>query len=123
MNGSVGYIHFSQSINTVIVIMNFKLTDCGPHGVHGDIVVKHVVEEPENVIERAQTRPQVTEGRTVLDLLQLLKVAILSIVQVSINYLFVSGMTKTNYTDKTCFLQWIFTKIAFGIFFINWKYI
>lgn len=103
MNGSVGYIHFSQSINTVIVIINFKLTDCGPHGVHGDIVVKHVVEEPENVIERAQTRPQVTEGRTVLDLLQLLKVAILSIVQVSINDPFVSGMTKTNYTDKTCF--------------------
>lgn len=99
------------------------MTDRGPHGVHGDIVVKHVVEEPENVIERAQTRPQVTEGRTVLDLLQLLKVAILSIVQVSINDLFVSGMTKTNYTDKTCFLQWIFTKIAFGIFFINWKYI
>lgn len=83
--------------------MNFKLTDRGPYGVHGDIVVKHVVEEPENVTERAQTRPQVTEGRIVLDLLQLLKVAILSIVQVSINDLFVSGMTKTNYTDKTCF--------------------
>lgn len=99
------------------------MTDCGPHGVHGDIVVKHVVEEPENVIERAQTRPQVTEGRTVLDLLQLLKVAILSIVQVSINDLFVTGMTKTNYTDNTCFQQWIFTKIASGIFFINWKYI
>lgn len=61
-----------------------QLTDCGPHGVHGDIVVKHVVEEPENVIERAQTRPQVTEGRTVLDLLQLLKVAILSIVQLPV---------------------------------------
>lgn len=61
-----------------------QLTDRGPHGVHGDIVVKHVVEEPENVIERAQTRPQVTEGRTVLDLLQLLKVAILSIVQLPV---------------------------------------
>lgn len=48
--------------------IHVQLTDLGPHGVLGDIVVKHVVEEPENVIERAQTRPQVTEGRTVLGL-------------------------------------------------------
>lgn len=50
------------------LLFDLKLTDLGPHGVLGDIVVKHVVEEPENVIERAQTRPQVTEGRTVLGL-------------------------------------------------------
>lgn len=68
MNESVGYIGFSQSINAIIVVFDLKLTDLGPHGVLGDIVVKHVVEEPENVIERAQTRPQVTEGRTVLSL-------------------------------------------------------
>lgn len=68
MNESVGYIGFSQSINAIIVVFYLKLTDLGPHGVLGDIVVKHVVEEPENVIERAQTRPQVTEGRTVLGL-------------------------------------------------------
>lgn len=68
MNESVGYIGFSQSINAIIVVFDLKLTDLGPHGVLGDIVVKHVVEEPENVIERAQTRPKVTEGRTVLGL-------------------------------------------------------
>lgn len=68
MNESVGYIGFSQSINAIIVVFDLKLTDLGPHGVLGDIVVKHVVEEPENVIERAQIRPQVTEGRTVLGL-------------------------------------------------------
>lgn len=68
MNESVGYIGFSQSINVIIVVFDLKLTDLGPHGVLGDIVVKHVVEEHENVIERAQTRPQVTEGRTVLGL-------------------------------------------------------
>lgn len=68
MNESVGYIGLSQSINAIIVVFDLKLTDLGPHGVLGDIVVKHVVEEPENVIERAQTRPQVTEGRTVLGL-------------------------------------------------------
>lgn len=68
MNESVGYIGFSQSINAIIVVFDLKLTDLGPHGVLWDIVVKHVVEEHENVIERAQTRPQVTEGRTVLGL-------------------------------------------------------
>lgn len=97
MNESVGYIGFSQSINAIIVVFDLKLTDLGPHGVLGDIVVKHVVEEPENVIERAQTRPQVTEGRTVLGLIELLKVAILNIVQVS-QMIYMRVMTQINHT-------------------------
>lgn len=99
MNESVGYVYFSQSINTVIVIFDLKLTDLGPHGVLGDIVVEHVGEEPESVIERAHIRPQVTEGRTVSGLQELLKVAILNIVQVSQNELFVSKMTRIIYTE------------------------